>query len=58
MLFNILFDITNSRNFKSSKYKCPIQKKNIDQIKDFLVKAETYIRSITHTIPGGMETVL
>ena len=46
VLFNTLFDIMNSRNLKSSGYKCPIQKKNVDQIKDFLVKAETYIRSI------------
>ena len=46
VLFNHLFDIMNSRNLKSSGCKCPVQKKNIDQIKDFLVKAETYIRSI------------
>lgn len=46
VLFNNLFDIMNSRNLKSRGYKCPVQKRNIDQIKDFLVIAETYIRSL------------
>ena len=42
LLSNTLFDIMNSRNFKSSGYKYQIQKTNVDQIKDFLVKSETY----------------
>ena len=46
VLFNNLFDILSSRNWKSCGYKRPVQKRNIEQIKDFLVKAETYIRSL------------
>ena len=46
MMFNTIFDIMNSRNLIACNFKAPIQKKNSDEIKDFLVKAENYIRSL------------
>ena len=35
-----------SRNLNASGFKCPIQLKNVNDIKFFLVKAEIYIRSL------------
>ena len=45
VLFNTLFDIMNARNLNSNVCKCLIQNKNMNQIKDFHVKTETYITS-------------
>lgn len=53
MMFNTFYDIMNLRNLKASSYKSPIQNENSDEVKDFLVKAEMYIRS--RKLPDGLE---
>lgn len=51
ILFNNLFDIMNTRNLHARGYKCPLQRKNFDEIKEFLSKAEAYI--INLKLPDG-----
>lgn len=51
MIFNTLFDIMNTRHLNAGSYKCPMQHKNAKDIKDFLVSAESYIRSLV--FPDG-----
>lgn len=53
IMFNTMFDIMNSRNLCASGFISPIQEKNANIEKDFLVKAEIYIRSLK--LPDGVE---
>lgn len=55
IIFNRLFYIMNTRNLNAGSYKCPIQHKNAKEIKDFLVSAKSYIRSLV--LPGGQLVV-
>ena len=50
--FNNLFDILNSRNVRSQGLKCPLQGKNIGEVKSFLLDARTYIASLKEARNG------
>lgn len=38
----------NASNFRVDRYKCLIQHGNVDDIKEFITKAEAYIRTLKH----------
>lgn len=54
-IFNDLFNVLNSRNFKSSDYKQPLSSSNKKTIMDFLEKAEEYIKGL-RTLEGDLLT--